>query len=102
MEYFELVGEVIFEMAFDSMLRFDKGERPWGGGEFFITAISLSVVTSALMRAMGKKGIKTVRTDDGQVTMKAHRARLTLPLSALSLQTAMLVMRIPVLTGNMR
>jgi len=61
--------------------------------------MTLSVVTSGLMRAMGKKGIKMVKTDDG-FTLKAHKARLILPFSALALQGAMLAMRIPVLVGN--
>jgi len=101
-EYFELVGEVIFEMAFDSMLRMDKSERPWGGGELFITAMTLSVIISGLMRAMGKKGIKMVINDDGNPVRMVSRARLLLPMSALALQGSMLVMRIPVLMGNQR
>ncbi len=100
-EYFELVGEVIFEMAFDSVLRFDKGERPAGGGEAFFTAMTLSILTSALMKAMGKRGIKTVAGADGAPTVKAHKARLILPTIALALQLAMFAMRIPVLVGNM-
>lgn len=100
-EYCELVGEVIFEMAFDSMLRFDRSERPLGGGELFITAMTLSVLTSGLMRAMGKKGIGVLKTDSG-VTPKASRSRLILPSIALSLQVSMLVMRIPVITGNIK
>ncbi|MGQ4913006.1 MAG: hypothetical protein ACP6KW_12625, partial [Candidatus Thorarchaeota archaeon] len=31
-EYFGLVSEVVFEMAFDNMLRFNRDERPMGGG----------------------------------------------------------------------
>jgi len=101
-EYFELVGEVIFEMAFDSMLRMDKSERPWGGGELFITAMTLSIITSGLMKAMGKKGIKMVINDDGNPVRMVSKARLLLPITALALQGAMLVMRIPVLMGNQR
>jgi hypothetical protein len=100
-EYFELVGEVIFEMAFDSVLRFDESERPYGGGEMFITAMTLSILTSGLMRAMGRKGIKAIPTDDG-IQYNAHKARLILPTTALALQLAMIVMRIPVITGNMQ
>jgi hypothetical protein len=101
-EYFGLVGEVIFEMAFDNILRYDKSARPWGGGEAFLTAMSLSILTSAAMRAVGRRGITTFGTDDGTVVMKASRARLILPTLALSLQMSMLVMRIPVMLGNMR
>ncbi|MHA1927350.1 MAG: hypothetical protein ACTSV2_02090 [Candidatus Thorarchaeota archaeon] len=101
-EYFELVGEVIFEMAFDSMLRFDKNERPWGGGELFITAMTLSVLTSGLMRAMGKKGLRIVKADDGSPMLNGSKFRLILPTMALSLQMSMLIMRIPVLAGNIR
>ncbi|TFG98948.1 hypothetical protein E4H12_04475 [Candidatus Thorarchaeota archaeon] len=100
-EYFELVGEVIFEMAFDSMLRFDKSARPLGGGEVFITAMTLSVITSALMKRMGTKGIDVTRTDSS-ITVKASRSRLILPSLALSLQISMLVMRIPVIAGNIK
>lgn len=60
-EYFQLVGEVVFEMAFDSVLRFDKSERPAGGGEAFFTAMTLSILTSGLMRVMGKRGITTIK-----------------------------------------
>ncbi|MHA1137140.1 MAG: hypothetical protein ACTSSE_11705 [Candidatus Thorarchaeota archaeon] len=101
LEYCELVGEVIFEMAFDSMLRFDKSERPLGGGEVFITAMTLSVITSALMKTMGRKGLSVVSSDTS-VTLKASRSRLILPSIALSLQVSMLVMRIPVITGNIK
>lgn len=66
---------------------------PWGGGELFITAMTLSVVTS---------GLKMVLNDDGKPVMMVSKARLILPMSALALQGAMLVMRIPVLMGNQR
>ncbi|MHA1390066.1 MAG: hypothetical protein ACTSR9_16695 [Candidatus Thorarchaeota archaeon] len=100
-EYCELVGEVIFEMAFDSMLRFDRSARPAGGGEVFISAMTLSVITSALMKRMGTKGIDVVRTDKG-LSVKSSRSRLILPSLALSLQISMLVMRIPVIAGNIK
>jgi len=101
-EYFELVGEVIFEMAFDSILRYDKSARPWGGGELFITAMSLSVITNSLMKAMGNKGIKMVMNDDGKPVMIVSKARLILPMTALALQGSMLVIRYPVLMGNQK
>jgi hypothetical protein len=100
-EYCELVGEVVFEMAFDSILRFDKSERPLGGGELFMTAMTLSVVTSGLMKAMGKRGADSVKTGVSH-TVKASMSRLILPSIALSLQVSMLIMRIPVITGNIR
>lgn len=46
-EYFELVGEVIFEMAFDNMLRLDESERPMGGGEVFLTLMTMYTLTRA-------------------------------------------------------
>jgi hypothetical protein len=101
-EYFELLGEVIFEMAFDSVLRFDKSERPAGGGEAFFTAMTLSILTSGLMKMMGSRGINVVARADGAPRVKAHKARLILPITALSLQLAMFAMRVPVLLGNIQ
>lgn len=100
-EYFELVGEVIFEMAFDSVLRFDKSERPWGGGETFFTAMTLSILTSgALNSLMGKhRSILAVGGTPSTALTKTIR-RLT--AMCLGLQMSMLAMRIPVLMGNMR
>ncbi len=46
-EYVELVGEVVFEMSFDNMLRLDPSERPLGGGEMFLTLMTLYTVTRA-------------------------------------------------------
>ncbi|MBN2229592.1 MAG: hypothetical protein JW779_08340 [Candidatus Thorarchaeota archaeon] len=101
-EYFELVGEVIFEMAFDNVLRYDKSAQPIGGGEVFFTAMTLSIITSGLLRAMGRRGISLVTLEDGSTRIQASKARLILPSIALSLNMAMLVMRIPVMLGNMR
>jgi len=50
---------------------------------------------------MGRRGISMVMDDNG-MTVKAGRARLILPTIALTLQVSMLVMRIPVMLGNMR
>lgn len=46
-EYVELVGEVVFEMSFDNMLRLDPAERPLGGGQTFLTLMTLYSLTRA-------------------------------------------------------
>ena len=58
-------------------------------------------MTSALMKRMGTKGIDVVRTGSG-LSVKSSRSRLILPSLALSLQISMLVMRIPVIAGNIK
>ncbi|TFH03180.1 MAG: hypothetical protein E4H14_17040 [Candidatus Thorarchaeota archaeon] len=44
--------------------------------------------------------IMMVRTDDEQITMRVHKVRMIPSLYVLSLLAAVLMMRIPVLAGN--
>ena len=63
--------------------------------------MTVSVITSGLLRAMGSRGLSRQVMDD-RVVVTARRARVILPVTALGLQVAMLVMRMPVLMANLR
>ncbi len=105
-EYFELVGEVIFEMSFDNMLRFNKDERPMGGGQVFLITMTLSVTVSGMLQGIGKFdiGVKAgKKLDWSDITMNRKAVRVAtkaLLVTTLALAMAMYVMRMPVMAAS--
>lgn len=105
-EYFGLVSEVVFEMAFDNMLRFNRDERPMGGGQTFLIAMTLSVTVSGMLQGVSSldSGVTRLgRIGWSQLTVgqKAVRtATRALLVTSLTLAMAMYAMRIPVLNAS--
>jgi len=107
-EYYELLGEVIFEMAFDNMLRFNKEERPMGGGETFLITMSVAVVVSGLLQSVG--GSLDIGVDDNgikqpwsklSIGQKAARVAIrSLLFTSLALAVSMYMMRMPVMDAS--
>jgi hypothetical protein len=101
--YFDLLGEVIFEMAFDNMLRFNKDERPMGGGETFLITMSVSVVVSGLLQSVGS-GLDTgSKKSWSEISVNQKAARVTvrtLLMTSLALAVSMYAMRMPVMEAS--
>jgi len=107
-EYYELLGEVIFEMSFDNMLRFNKEERPIGGGQTFLITMSVTVVVSGLLQSVGGSldiGVNELGTklswSDISIGQRAARVAIgSLLLTSLALAVSMYMMRIPVMDAS--
>ncbi len=104
--YIGAVGEVVFEFAFDNMMRFDKSERPMGGSETFMATMILAVLTSAALSSVAgsaKSGAIAQGIAEGAVDgQKISRVIIGLQFVALGLQMAMLIQRIPVMMAVAR
>ena len=114
-EYIELVGEVVFEMAFDNMFRLDKSERPLGGGSSFIGLMTFSVLTSVVLQVVAQRAYKigeSLRDIGDELNMatrlsivrqhdQLRRIILALRVTALGLATAQQIQRIPVMMALM-
>ncbi|MDF1538021.1 MAG: hypothetical protein P1Q69_03870 [Candidatus Thorarchaeota archaeon] len=95
-EYAEIIGEVIIEMTFDSLLAYDEAGRPLGGAGIFLAVMTVSVLTSAALNT-GDWGY------DGNVRLARDWtgvARVSLSLLTVSLALSQVVMRMPVLAAN--
>ena len=95
-EYAEIVGEVIIEMTFDSLLSYDEGARPVGGASVFLAVMTVSVLTSAALGS-GNWGY------DGNVRLARDwtgLARVGLTALMISLTFSQVAMRMPVLAAN--
>jgi hypothetical protein len=98
-KYIDLVGEVIFEFAFDNMLSMDKSQRPGGGAQAFMAVMTLAVLTSAMLKVAGSQWVKSPTSISGHMTNIAIKA---LQGVSLGLSLGMVIMRIPVTSGVAR
>ena len=97
--YVGVVGEVVFEFAFDNMLSMDKSQRPGGGAQAFMAVMTLAVLTNAMLKVGGSQWVKSPTSISGHMTNIAIRA---LQGVSLGLSLGMIIMRIPVTTGMAR
>jgi hypothetical protein len=98
-KYIDLVGEVVFEFAFDNMLSMDKSHRPSGGAQAFMAVMTLAVLTSAMLNVAGSQWVKCPTGISGHMTNIAIKA---LQGVSLGLSLGMIIMRIPVTAGVAR
>jgi hypothetical protein len=102
-KYCSLVGEVVFEMAFDAMLRLDKSQRPLGGGASFLMVMTVSVVVSSAIGYLMKKGGNGLEGDDFSFKKGyEHYGRYVKDLQVIgaALALAMIAQRIPVMQAT--
>jgi hypothetical protein len=97
MSYVGLVGEVVFEMAFESAFNADEEGRPAGGPAMFAIAMTLSVVTQTAMTRLA-----TGIVDSPSAYRKQMKIQLSLVLVSMSLSVAQIYMRYPVMMANMK
>ncbi len=98
-KYMSLVGEVVFEFAFDNMLSMDKSQRPGGGAQAFMAVMTLAVLTNAMLKVGGSQWVKNPTSISSRMTNIAIKA---LQGVSLGLSLGMIIMRIPVTTGVAR
>ncbi|MHA1136659.1 MAG: hypothetical protein ACTSSE_09245 [Candidatus Thorarchaeota archaeon] len=107
-EYYQLLGEVIFEMSFDNMLRFNKDERPVGGGQTFLITMSVTVVVSGLLQSVASSmdvGTNALgnRLPWSKISVGQKAARVatgSLLFTSLALAMSMYMMRMPVMDAS--
>jgi hypothetical protein len=71
-----LLGEVVFEMAFDNMVRLNKDEQPPGGPATFYALFALAIIGSAALAAAQRKSIDrfgSISPDNPRYMASLHR-----------------------------
>ena len=95
-------------MYFDNMLRFNKDERPIGGGQSFLITMSVTVVVSGLLQSVaGSMDVGTNalgnRLPWSQISVGQKAARVatgSLLFTSLALAVSMYMMRMPVMDAS--
>ena len=91
----------------NNMLRFNKDERPMGGGDTFLITMSVTVIVSGLLQSVGSSldiGVNDLgKKSWSQIPVGQKAARIavgSLLLTSLALAMAMYMMRMPVMDAS--
>ncbi len=91
------MGEVVFEMAFESAFNADEEGRPRGGPAMFAIAMTLSVATQTALTRLATGVVSSPSAQRRQL-----KIQFSLVMVLISLSLAQIYMRYPVMVANMK